>query len=251
MFSRLWLVWSRTQIRTTRGGTYSLNHSLTLLLTHSLTHSYSDIIQYASYLRDFLHKMRRFINDGNDSDEIVAESMKLMGDLTHYENFEGSRPSYRPLTHSLTRSVTHLLTDSLILSLTHWLTHSVTHSFTHSLTHPLTHPLTHSPSYSLTYLLLFTHSLTRSLTHSLTHLLTQGLFYYLLACLPHINDTMNGWQFGSPHGKELIIIQLGTWRGWRCSLGHVNSLNLLIGILWKTIYLPKVGNWWNCQWVGL
>ena len=38
--------------------------------------------------------MRRFINDGADSDEIVVGSMRLMGDLTYIENFEGN-------THSL------------------------------------------------------------------------------------------------------------------------------------------------------
>ncbi len=52
--------------------------------------------------------MRRFINDGNDSDEIVAESMRLMGDLAHIENFEGSQS-----THSLTHSLTHLFTQGL------------------------------------------------------------------------------------------------------------------------------------------
>jgi len=53
-------------------------------------------MQYAHDLKDFLHKMRRFISDGKDSDEIVIESMRLMGDLTHTENFEGKQ-----LTHSI------------------------------------------------------------------------------------------------------------------------------------------------------
>jgi hypothetical protein len=55
--------------------------------------------------------MRRFVNDGADSDEIVVESMRLMGDLTYIENFEG--------THSLTYSLTHSLILSFIYSLAH------------------------------------------------------------------------------------------------------------------------------------
>ena len=57
--------------------------------------------------------MRRFVNDGADSDEIVVESMRLMGDLTYIENFEGTHSLTHLLTHSLINSFIHLLTRSL------------------------------------------------------------------------------------------------------------------------------------------